>query len=385
VFCSTAELFIVISLSLSSHLRMKLSQEVNESTPLKSWNFSSYSVHNQSEISREDEYLNGEGIAQSGGFFSTATGRLHQSTVSFFFNHGYHERLKNQKITFLVILSLLFTLVLYCLFVSPLDIHSSHPSIDDDLPFLHAAWSSKAAPFSTVDPQSLNVTGIGRPSISMPSSIFNGLLKPGIPLPTNSWYENFLIGTPTVDPDGGKVFQVPYILDVAGKIPGIRTHACHVQAFTTQVMMTHELDNGLTLGALEGIDYLSINDSFANPIVHSPSHLHNSEPVFSKIAIELEWSNEEFRSKSLKTINKASGFRVPIVRGSPYTSVLYFNSTPYLYAERVLKGPITIDQGESTSVFCKPFRDENDIAPSGKILPSLCLSRSFSCFLHLLF
>jgi hypothetical protein len=327
---------------------MKFTNIVDESTPLKSSyaTFPSVEEEGDSNDRYEREVMTFSSPAAAVPLFS-------QSVYSRLSNNHCRNKNYKEKRIFLITLSLFLSFILLYVFVFQSSSLSSSEFFipSDHLPILHAAWSSKAAPFSTVDPQALGVIGLDRPSVSMPAPVFDGLLKQDIPLPTNAWYENFFLGSPTTDPDGSKVFQVPYIIDIASVIPGVRTHACHVQAFGRQVMMTHELENGFTLGARE--KYIS-NHSFANPIVH-PHH----QPPFSKLAVELEWSNEEFRSKSLETIEQASGFRVPIVRGSPYTSVLYFNSTPYLYAERVLKGPIIIDQGKKT-VYCDPSQTHED-------------------------
>jgi hypothetical protein len=329
---------------------MAPTNNADESTPLKS-SYSTFSV-----VRGEDVYnrYDGETMASS----SSPAPLFSQSVYSRLASNPNKTKNYKEKRIFLITLSLFLSFILFYLFVFPstsLSTSSGFFIPADRLPILHASWSSKSAPFSTVDPQALGVIGLDRPSVSMPAPVFDGLLKQDIPLPTNAWYENFFIGTPTTDPDGSKVFQVPYIMDIASVIPGIRTHACHVQAFGRQVMMTHELENGFSLGARESY---SVNHSFANPIVHP-----HKQPPFSKLAVELEWSNEEFRSKSLDTIEQASGFRVPIVRGSPYTSVLYFNSTPYLYAERILKGPIIIDQGKKT-VYCDSSETHDEASSS---------------------
>lgn len=47
------------------------------------------------------------------------------------------------------------------------------------------------APLSTVDPRSLNFTGVTRPS-STPGPAFGNLRKQNLPLPTNSWSQNLL-------------------------------------------------------------------------------------------------------------------------------------------------------------------------------------------------
>jgi len=98
-------------------------------------------------------------------------------------------------------------------------------------------WSSaKVAPFSTVNPDSIGFTSYDRRT-AKPGPVFAKMFDTGIPLPTNSWYENFLLGIET-NSEQNVVFQVPYILDTAGKIPGIRMHPCYVQAFSKQVMVT---------------------------------------------------------------------------------------------------------------------------------------------------
>lgn len=92
------------------------------------------------------------------------------------------------------------------------------------------AWSSKAEPFSTINPIDLEgIREIDRPTISMPGPIFGELLTNQNPLPTNGWYENLFLGESTNLPEN-KVFQVPYILDTAGKILGIRTHSCRLKS-----------------------------------------------------------------------------------------------------------------------------------------------------------
>lgn len=105
---------------------------------------------------------------------------------------------------------------------------------------LGAAWSSKAAPFSTFDPRDLGFLGLQRPDESKPGAVFGDLSKDSHPLPTNSWYENFLLGA-AYSGQENKVFQVPYILDTAGPIAGVRTHPCHVQADSRSVMVRYLL------------------------------------------------------------------------------------------------------------------------------------------------
>jgi hypothetical protein len=70
-------------------------------------------------------------------------------------------------------------------------------------------------------------------------------------LPTNSWYQSFLL----LDPDHDKpptsldrVYSIPYIVDAAGPIAGLRIYPHHVGA-TSNVIQTYTIENqGLTMG-----------------------------------------------------------------------------------------------------------------------------------------
>lgn len=190
------------------------------------------------------------------------------------------------------------------------------------------AWSSIASPFSIVSPVSLGFIAVDRPAISSPGPIFKNLVSRQIPLPTNSWCENFFLGKSNTGPEN-KVFQVPYILDTAGPIQGIRTHSTHVQANDRAVMMTYELENGLTLGAVE---------------TFNPQHeiVGDTTNAIGRLAIVLEWKSEAF-----KRTGSGAHMSSPVVRGAPYTSMQYNMATPRLRAQRfVSKDPI-VDSGPS--------------------------------------
>lgn len=96
-------------------------------------------------------------------------------------------------------------------------------------------------------------------------------------------------------------------------------------SFFSSEQMTYELASGLTLGASE---------TFA---VHHTIH-SQGVPAISKLAIELKW--EETKPSKGDVVAK---MRSPIVRGSPYTSMLYFHSSPRVYSERHISAPVLID------------------------------------------
>ena len=110
-------------------------------------------------------------------------------------------------------------------------------------PFVEAAWSSKADPFSYVNPVDIGFQPVNRPFSSRPGEILSNLVTmdsvsgaPLTPLPTNAWYQNLILGSSNTDPEN-KVFQVPYIVDTAGIIPGVRTHPCYLEANDRTVLV----------------------------------------------------------------------------------------------------------------------------------------------------
>ena len=92
-----------------------------------------------------------------------------------------------------------------------------------------------ASPLSTIPPYDITVSSYIRPEWSQPGPVFGSRLShgaqvSGVPLPTNAWYQNALIGDnldikPT---EHQRVYTVPYVIDFVGPIPGIRTN-CFVE------------------------------------------------------------------------------------------------------------------------------------------------------------
>jgi len=210
------------------------------------------------------------------------------------------------------------------------------------------AWSSIAVPFSIVSPMALGVISVDRPLISSPGPIFKNLVSRQIPLPTNSWCENFFLGRSNTGTDN-KVFQVPYILDTGGPIQGMRTHSTHVQANDRAVMMTYELENGLSLGAVE---------------VFTPQHevVGDTSNAIARLSVVLEWKSDAFKRTGL-----GPRMNSPVVRGAPYTSMQYNTATPRVYAQRFVTTPPIVDEtatmtcGEGFNNFGPPVRVNKEI------------------------
>ena len=116
-------------------------------------------------------------------------------------------------------------------------------------PIVKSAWSAKSQPFSTIDPVELGIQEVNRPEGSKPGEILANLIDnnvftgaPETPLPTNTWYQNLLLGHAPNNLPENKIFQIPYIIDTAGFIPGIRTHPCHLQANDRMVLVSKQVD-----------------------------------------------------------------------------------------------------------------------------------------------
>ncbi len=92
--------------------------------------------------------------------------------------------------------------------------------------------------------------------------------------------------------------------------------------------MTYEEANGVSLGAVEPLD---------------PQHYVSSQgtPAISKLAIKLDW----FADATSSTRDLDTKLEAPIVRGSPYTSIIYTKATPRIHADRYIRGNVIIDGG----------------------------------------
>eukprot|EP01041_Mallomonas_annulata_P006550 gene6550-13248_t len=191
-----------------------------------------------------------------------------------------------------------------------------------------ASLLSDFPPFSIQDPRELGVHGVDRSPQSKPGPVFGGLLARKVPLPTNIWCENIFLGGKITD-ETNKVFQIPYVVDTAGPIVGIRTHSLHLKGTDRSVIMEIEADSGVTMGSEETInsDHVVIDDG-SSFITH--------------VAVELEWRASS-KIAPRASFDEAS-MRSPIVRGSPYTSMEYIKSTPKLVSQQKVRNPLIIDQ-----------------------------------------
>ena len=136
---------------------------------------------------------------------------------------------------------------------------------------------SKSAPFSALDP----VTDLGlfkfiRPDESSPSSRLKLSRKA---LPTNAWYQNLLSLQPNQEPSQlHRVYTIPYVVDTAGPIPGLRIHAHHLDATSTTVTLAVTEPYAVTLGATREINMNTQEDTNGYSVVAA-----------TELGVTLEW------------------------------------------------------------------------------------------------
>jgi hypothetical protein len=104
------------------------------------------------------------------------------------------------------------------------------------------------SPFSLADPADyFPVTD--RAEGSIPSSRLAALQEQHSSLPTNAWYQNFLLlrdgESPTAD---HRAYTQPYVVDVAGPLPGLRMQLGSIDTTSDQVIVADGTADALTFG-----------------------------------------------------------------------------------------------------------------------------------------
>jgi hypothetical protein len=130
----------------------------------------------------------------------------------------------------------------------------------DSSPNLTIASIPHPIPFSRLDPVTdLGIGAIDRPAGSRPPQVLRKLRQAHngtAALPTNAWYQNLLLLGDGEQPVASKhrAYTIPYMIDVAGPIPGVRLHLGHVHVTGTSAELQVEEIYGITLGAMSTTD-----------------------------------------------------------------------------------------------------------------------------------
>lgn len=147
--------------------------------------------------------------------------------------------------------------------------------------------ASGPKPFSTLDPvRDLHLPSFARPVHTGPAK---GLLvdrpewhSPSdshTAVPTNAWYQNLLVIHD--EPSNlHRVYSTPYVLDLVGRIPGLRAHRNHVLASSSVMQLTFNEQFGLTIGA--GHDFTE--EATTKDLTHTYNILETTE-----LGLTLQW------------------------------------------------------------------------------------------------
>jgi hypothetical protein len=151
-----------------------------------------------------------------------------------------------------------------------------------DMPFAHNDKQLQfTGPFSTLDP----VADLGLPKFHRPATS-----RPPLPLtlgqpdarhfPTNSWYQNLLMPRDETH----RAYSIPYVVDCAGPIPGLRVHPNHVDASSFVVQLNVITQYGLTLGATADAGSTATSSSTHHDDTHMYKVTHTTP-----LGVTLEW------------------------------------------------------------------------------------------------
>ncbi|KAL3914171.1 MAG: hypothetical protein SGILL_006206 [Bacillariaceae sp.] len=161
-------------------------------------------------------------------------------------------------------------------------------------------FQSELTPLSTMDPVGdLNVYSFdGRSADSLPSKRLEPLNRRAIP--TNAWYQSILRLDADSEPTKNhKASLIPYVVDMAGAVPGVRIHGTRLEATASQVTLTIDEPYALVLGAAE------------DGVAQAGSVLTNGYTVTqaTELGITLQWDAYNMKSS--------------LVKGSPYITMVY--------------------------------------------------------------
>lgn len=184
-------------------------------------------------------------------------------------------------------------------------------------------------PFSIENPLNHNALSLERPWDTKPGSVLTIAQQEFGSLPTNAWCENMFVGDGNTD--NNRVYQIPYVVDAAGPAPGIRTNTARLLANTRVAEMAFEPMNGLILSAVE-------------PLEKKYKVVGNGQKVIGRLFLTLEWQPKISNTTLIIPNYK---MQAHIVRGSPYISTKYINTSPAIRAQRSLLHSPIIDGNDS--------------------------------------
>jgi hypothetical protein len=182
-------------------------------------------------------------------------------------------------------------------------------SQETDRPFLpfpdshsnnKATTASRRPPFSTLDPvKDLGLYDFARPESSTPSKPMTEGLAHVRSYPTNAWYQNLLMVRDVPQPIH-RSYSIPYVVDAAGPVPGVRIHPNHIDASSLVVQLNVIDEYGLTLGVASMEDSSSSSSSSSSK--RAPPKLETTYKVTqtTPLGVTLTWVRLVFWSFLLR-------------------------------------------------------------------------------------
>ncbi len=160
---------------------------------------------------------------------------------------------------------------------------------------------------------------VDRPLDSRPEEVWKLWLNHsgdgGANLPTNAWWENIVLGSPTQEGPANKLVALPYTLDVAGRIGGLRIHFPRVAANDRAVLTEFDWRHSLEIGSIEKLTRHYVD-------------------IPGTLSIDLVW----YRPNGTDILSQGWSMRSPVVRGSPYVTMQYAGVKPYMMSHQELTG-----------------------------------------------
>ena len=139
----------------------------------------------------------------------------------------------------------------------------SIPPATNQLPIVGEIEYTHPKPFSKLDPiYDLHLYGFDRNAdTSPPRNIYRPNADAAVP--TNEWYQNLLMNHAETT-ELQRVYAVPYMVDLAGPIPGLQIHPNHIDASSNVIQLSYVIPHGLTLGAAENSKHATRINSMTN-------------------------------------------------------------------------------------------------------------------------
>jgi hypothetical protein len=201
-------------------------------------------------------------------------------------NHSGSPSCYNRNSMFLKILSAILILSIAFMYMR------SKSSESLSIPQAIGMKYAHPKPFSKLDPvYDLHLYGFDRNADTSPPPYIS---RPNADaaVPTNEWYQNLLLNHVETT-ELQRVYAVPYMVDLAGPIPGLQIHPNHIDASSNVIQLSYVIPHGLTLGAAEN----SKQATSINTMTNEYSVLH-----MTPLGITLTWVRINNESSPFSTL-----------------------------------------------------------------------------------